>query len=142
MSAFIGRSYATVIHPLHAVFLAGSVPLFIGAAMSDAAYAATYQIQWNNFASWLLVGALLFSGLALPFLAMDLLRASRRAPGSPAYAVVLLATWIVGFVDALVHARDAWAGMPGGLVLSVVAALLACVGAWFGFHGRRPGVPA
>jgi uncharacterized membrane protein len=142
VSAFIGRRYAAVIHPLHAVVLAGSVPLFLGAALSDAAYVATYQVQWSNFASWLLVGGLICSGIALLFLAIDLFRASRRAPGILAYAIVLLATWVLGFIDALVHARDAWAGMPAGLVLSVIVTLLGCAGTWFGFRGRRPGVPA
>ena len=46
--------------PLHATLLAGSVPLFLGALLSDVAYYQTYQIQWSNFASWLIAGAELF----------------------------------------------------------------------------------
>jgi uncharacterized membrane protein len=39
----------------------------------------------------------------------------------------------VAFVNALMHARDAWASMPIGLVLSVIVAVLACVATWLGF---------
>ena len=53
------------IHPLHAALLAGTVPLFLGALLSDIAYARTYEIQWANFASWLIVGGLV-SGEAIP----------------------------------------------------------------------------
>lgn len=137
MSALIDRRYAAVIHPLHAVLLAGTVPLYLGAALADAAYAGTFQIQWNNFASWLLAGGLLLNAVALLFLLADVLRASRRARGLGAYAVAMLAAGVVAFIGALVHARDAWASMPAGLVLSVVAALLACIATWFGFRGRR-----
>lgn len=35
--------------------------------------------------------------------------------------------WLLGLLDSLIHARDAWASMPYGLVLSVLATL--CIGA-------------
>jgi uncharacterized membrane protein len=37
------------------------------------------------------------------------------------------------------HARDAWASMPAGLWMSVIAALLACVATWLGFRSLRLG---
>ena len=46
---------------LHAILLAGSVPLFLGALLSDIAYYQSYQIQWANFASWLIAGGLFFA---------------------------------------------------------------------------------
>nr|MBF0684093.1 hypothetical protein [Pseudomonas sp.] len=140
MAVIIERRYAEMIHPLHAVLLAGTIPLFLGAVLSDWAYASSYHIQWNNFASWLIVGGLFFAGIALVFAIVDLLRTHRRARGIGLYALVLLATWVVGFFNALMHARDAWAGMPAGLILSVVTLVLACVATWFGFHTRRIGV--
>jgi uncharacterized membrane protein len=133
----IERPYSTVIHPLHAVLLAGTVPLFLGAALSDAAYASSYEIQWSNFASWLIVGGLAFAGIALIFAAVDLCRANRRARGIALYAMVLLITWIVGLFNALMHARDAWASMPIGLVLSVIVVVLTCVATWLGFGNSR-----
>lgn len=131
--------YSQTIHPLHAVLLAGSIPLFLGAALSDIAYGATYQIQWSNFSSWLIAGGLLLAGLCLVFALWDLVRARHRANGVGLYSVVLLAAWVTGFANALVHAKDAWASMPVGLVLSVVVTLLAGVAAWQAFAHRRAG---
>ncbi|MDS1142313.1 DUF2231 domain-containing protein [Pusillimonas sp. SM2304] len=133
MAVMIERRYSEVIHPLHALLLAGTIPLFLGAALSDAAYAATYEIQWNNFASWLTAGGLVFGAAALVFAIIDLCRAHRRARGAAIYAGLLLLMWVLGFFNALIHARDAWAGMPAGLNLSVIVTVLACAVAWFGF---------
>ncbi len=128
------------IHPLHAFLLAGCVPLFIGALLSDWAYSSTYEIQWTNFGSWFLVGALVLAGFALLWAFIDLLRADRDWRGRPLiYFVLLLAAWILGFIDALVHAKDAWAKMPEALILSVIVAILALVASWLGFSTWRAG---
>lgn len=133
---FEHRHYLTV-YPLHAVFLAGTIPLFLGAALSDVAYARSFDIQWSNFASWLIVGGLIFGAIALVFAIVDLFRPELRARGSIPYFVILLAMWVVGFFNALMHARDAWAVMPTGLVLSVIVTVLACVATWLGFRTPR-----
>jgi len=133
----IESRYSSAIHPLHAVLLAGTVCLFLSATLSDAAYAASYEIQWNNFASWLIVGGLITAGVALIFALVDLARPQRRVQGIIAYAGILLITWVIGFFNALMHARDAWASMPAGLVLSVIVTLLAGVATWFGFATPR-----
>lgn len=127
------------LHPLHAVLLAGTVPLYLGALLSDIAYGQSHQIQWSNFASWLIAGALVIGGAVLAWALVDLVRGRRAGGGRPLYCVLVLATWIAGFIDALVHARDAWAMMPMGLVLSAVATLLACIATWVGFSGWRTG---
>ena len=46
------------LHPLHAILLAFPLPLFLGALLSDAAYRASFHVQWHNFASWLIAGGL------------------------------------------------------------------------------------
>ena len=119
----------------HAFLLAAAVPLFLGALGADYAYWATYQIEWSNFASWLLAGALAVGALALLAGLAALLRAARVR------LLVLLqaATWAIGFWAALVHARDAWAVMPTGMVLSALAALLSIASAWRAFSTRRAG---
>lgn len=142
MAVVVERSYSQAIHPLHAVLLAGTIPLFLGATLGDAAYAATYEIQWKNFASWLLVGGLVLAAIALIFAIIDLFRADRRARGIVPYVLLLLATCVVGLLDALMHARDAWASMPAGLALSVVVTLLACAATWVGFRRPRIGETA
>jgi len=139
MAIIIERRYSEAIYPVHAVFLAGIVPLFLGAALSDWAYMSSYHIQWSNFASWLIVGGLIFTGITLVFALIDLCRAHRRARGILPYFIVLLAVLVVGFFNALMHARDAWAAMPGGMILSVITTLLAILAVWLGFCTPRMG---
>lgn len=131
--------YRTALHPLHAVLLAGTIPLFLGALLSDIAYFRSYQIQWSNFASWLLAGALLLSGLALLCALIGLFRRDRRQGPALMYFVMLLAAWILGFFNALIHARDAWAIMPGALVLSALVTILALAAVWLGLFSLRDG---
>lgn len=125
--------------PLHAILLAGTVPLFLGALLSDIAYFRTFQIQWSNFAAWLIAGGLLFCGLALLFALVNLIRADRKAGRPVLYFLLLVVTWVLGLFNAFEHAKDAWAVMPTGLVLSIIVTLLACVAAWIGFTNLRSG---
>lgn len=134
------RAPSMPIHPVHAVFLAGVIPLFAGALLSDIAYFRTYEIQWQNFASWMLAGGLVMAGVALVF-AFAGLAPARRTPARVLYLVVLAVTWIIGFFNALHHARDAWASMPAGLVMSVIITLLAIAAAWIAFCPPRLGEP-
>jgi uncharacterized membrane protein len=111
---------------MHAVLVCAALPLLIGALLCDWAYARTYQVQWTNFASWLIAGGLVFVGLALLWAAVDVLRSSAtRHRRGVIYLLLLLASFVLGFVDALVHAKDGWAAMPTGLVLSAVVLVLA-----------------
>jgi len=121
---------------LHTILLAGSVPLFLGALASDIAYSQTYQIQWSNFASWLIAGGELFAGLALLCALVNLVRASQKSGAVLTYFVLLLVTWVLGLVNAFQHAKDAWAMMPTGLVLSAIVFLLICLTAWVGLQPR------
>ncbi|MGF6391219.1 DUF2231 domain-containing protein [Pseudomonas plecoglossicida] len=125
--------------PLHGILLAGTVPLFLGALLSDIAYFKSYQIQWSNFAAWLIAGGLLFCGLALLFALVNLVRAERKAGRPTLYFLLLLVTWVLGLVNAFEHAKDAWAVMPAGLVLSLIVTLLACVTACLGMSNLRSG---
>jgi len=124
--------------PLHALLLGGALALFLGALLSDIAYSKTFEIQWNNFASWLIAGGLVVAALAL-VCALFGLAPSRRTPGTILHVLFLLAAWVVGFFNALMHARDAWASMPGGLVMSVVVVLLGIIATWFGTRAPRSG---
>lgn len=139
MAATVDRFHQAPLHPVHAVLLAAALPLFLGALLSDVAYASSYQVQWINFASWLIAGALVLSGFALFWALIALLRADRRGRHALSYIVLLLATWLLGLLNALVHARDAWATMPAGLILSAIIAVLALVATWIGFSSLRAG---
>jgi len=125
--------------PVNAVLVAGATSLFAGALLSDIAYFRSYEIQWNNFSSWLLAGGLLVAAFAFLWSIVELFRTRWRVWPAVAYSVLLLATWILGFVDALVHAKDAWATMPGSLVLSAIVVALACVSLAVAWAGLRTG---
>ncbi len=135
MTSIADRTRPWSIHPFHAVFLAGALPLFLSALLADYAYWSDHEIQWSNFASWLLIGAMMMTSIALVCEIVALIRGTRNF----IYLLVLVAAWIVGLFDALHHGRDAWAIMPVALVLSVVASVLALVATWIGFSHLRAG---
>ncbi len=132
-------SYRHLPGPIHTVLIAGTVPLFLGAMLSDIAYAETYQIQWSNFASWLIVGGMVFCGLALLCALVNLLKANRKAGRAMTYFLLVLATWVLGLLNAFEHAKDAWATMPSSLVLSVIVTSLTCATTYLALTGIRSG---
>ncbi len=124
------------LNPVRALLLGLPISLFLGALLSDIAYYRTYELQWANFAAWLIAGALLLSAIFLVVALIDLVR--RRADGHPRLMFILVAAmWFLGFFNALVHARDGWASMPTGLILSVIVTLLALAAAWAGLFGTH-----
>lgn len=128
------------LHPVHAVLLASTLPLFLGALLSDWAYWLNSVIQWINFAAWLNAGAMVFTGLALAWAVIDFFRADRGRERRPAlYLLLLITTFVVGFITALIHAKDAWATMPAALILSLITFVLALATVWVGFSTLRPG---
>jgi uncharacterized membrane protein len=131
--------YSPSLHPLHAFLLAGAVTLFVSALLSDIAYFNTAEIQWKNFTSWLQAGGLVFTGLAILWAVADLFRTVASKARALIYAVLLIATFVLGFIDELVHAKDAWATMPEGLVLSAIVAVLAVAATLLGFSSLRAG---
>ena len=130
----------TPLHPVQAVLLGGMLALFTGALASDYAYSQSYQIQWANFASWLNAGALVFCGFALLWALIDLLSAARRGLRGWSFAGLLLAAFTIGLIGALLHSRDAWAMMPGGIIASAFTLLAAAAATWTGFSAVRAGV--
>jgi uncharacterized membrane protein len=121
------------LHPLHAILLGGTLPAFLGALLTDVAYYSSYEIQWKNFASWLIVGGLVFCGFALLASLVGLARRTPRRGRRGIYVILLLTTFVLGLVNAFVHAGDAWASMPAGLALSVIVAVLAVAAAVLGY---------
>ncbi len=121
------------LHPLHALLLAFPVTFFVAALLSDIAYLKSAEMQWSNFASWHLVGALVFGGFTLVW-ALTLAIARRRTPiGRRArfYAAMLGGMWLAGLVNAFQHSRDGWSSVGTlGLVLSIASACLALAAGW------------
>lgn len=128
------------LHRLRTLLVAGGLPLFLGVLLCDIAYANSNQVQWKNFASWLNAGALLLSGLALLWAVIGLIGADRGRRSSVLCAALLLVGWVLGFVNSLVHAKDAGATLPEGLVLAVLVFALVAAASWLGLAADRPEV--
>ena len=126
------------LHPLHAILHGGAVSLFLGVLFADVAYFNTYEVQWKNFASWLLVGALLFGGLTALWALVTLARVGWRVRRSAVYLLILLAAFFLGLVNAFVHAADAWASMPRGLILSAIVTALVLAATWLAIFDPAP----
>jgi uncharacterized membrane protein len=127
----MNASTRQAVHTLRATLVTGAIPLFLGALLSDWAYASTYEVQWIKFASWLIAGALVFTGLAVLWVIVDAFRTSVPAARRQWVGVSLLAaTFLLGFLNALTHGKDGWAAMPLGLILSIVVFVLAVAAAW------------
>jgi uncharacterized membrane protein len=126
-------------HPLHAFLLGGAGCFLVSALLSDWAYHSSHEIQWKNFAAWLIIGALVLAGFAMLWALIDIFRARSDRRRLVLYFVLLLAAWICGFVNELVHAKDAWASMPEALILSVITAVLATVATVLAFSTNRSG---
>lgn len=107
------------------MLLGAANAFMVSGFLSDWAYLGSTEIQWKNFAGWLLIGGLVFTSFALLWTLVDLARLPLgRRPRLVAF-VLLLAAFVLGIVDELVHAKDAWASMPEALILSGVVAVLA-----------------
>jgi uncharacterized membrane protein len=132
-----GARQAGPIHPLFAFLLAGAVPLFLGALLSDLAYGSSAEIQWSNFAAWLIQGAMVFTGFALLWSLVALLRARPRRGWPLLCFVLLLAAFGLGIVDSFVHARDAFAIIPAAPILSGIVTAIVILAALVGFSTLR-----
>ncbi|WP_093019299.1 DUF2231 domain-containing protein [Sphingobium sp. YR768] len=121
------------LHPLHGLLLAFPVALFTVALLTDIAYLQTAEIQWTNFSSWLIAGALLAGALVLVWSIILAIVARRRAhrQRSLIYAGLIAIMWIAGLVNAFKHSQDAWSSVGvTGLILSIISAVFALAASW------------
>lgn len=124
--------------PLHAMLVPFPIACFTGALLADIAYYNSGgQVQWANFAQWLLAFGVLFGVIAASFGMIDLFRTPRGArPTAAWFHFAGSATMLtLGLFNNFVHSRDGWTGVvPTGLTLSVltVVALI-----FTGFLGHR-----
>ncbi len=123
---------------MHSTLAFSALPLFLGALLGDWAYAQSFQVQWLNFAAWLNAGGLAMAGLALLWALVDVLRSrDTRHRRSWIYLSLLVASFVIGLVNALVHGQDGWAAMPTGLVLSLIVLVLAAAATVIGLSGLQ-----
>jgi uncharacterized membrane protein len=109
-------------HPIHPMLMPVPIVCFVGALLTDIAYAMTAQMMWANFSAAL-------AGL-FDFLSGRLIRS--RAPAWP-YVIGNLAALVISFFNALVHTRDAWTSVvPTGLILSAIVVVILAITGWLG----------
>lgn len=125
--------------PVHAILLAGTLPLALGALLADWAYFDTQTIQWINFAAWLTAGTAVFTGLALLWAAGAAIFGAAPDRQGVIYLLLVLVMFGLAVLNALVHTRDGWGTMPDGLVLSGLIALLSVAATFVGFAQPRSG---
>lgn len=133
------RPLGPVGHPLYAALLPIPIICFTGALLTDLAYLASADMMWLDFSSWLLLAGLVAGGFAGLLLIIELFRAGRARSGAlSTHFVLLLSAWIVEVFNSFFHARDGWTAVaPTGLILSVIATVLALVAGWFWQSARR-----
>ena len=125
---------------MHALLLAFPIAFFSGALLSDLTYLNSAEIQWSNFASWMIVGALVFGALVVLWAALSLFGHRRDAGRTRAltYFVLVLIMWIAGLINAFKHSQDAWSSVgTAGVLLSVVSTLAALAAGWILYSGGR-----
>jgi uncharacterized membrane protein len=123
-------------HPIHPMLVPFPIACFVGALLTDIAYAATANMMWANFSAWLLTVGLIIGVLAaiagvIDFLSNRLIRSQR-----PAWPHMLgnLLVLVLSTFNVFVHSRDAWTSVvPTGLVLSAIVALILPVTGWLGW---------
>jgi uncharacterized membrane protein len=124
-------------HPIHPMLVPIPIAGFVGALLTDLVYAATADMQWAVFSSWLLVVGLVGAGLAATAGLIDFLgeRRIRRLRPAWIHAVGNVAAVLVALVNAFVHSRDGWTSVvPTGLLLSIVTVLILLVTGWNGWE--------
>lgn len=124
---------------LHLFLLGGATSFLVTGLLSDWAYFSSYEIQWKNSASWLIIGGLVFGGFALLWALIDLIPTDHGRGRRIIYSLLLLTVWILGFIDELIHAKDAWGSMPDAIIVSGIVAALAIAAAGLGFSTIRAG---
>ena len=122
--------------PIHAMLVPFPIVCFVGALVTDIAYANTANLQWSNFSAWLLAVGTLFAGIAAMFGAIDWFFGTRKG-GRPLigwiHMIANLVLFVVALFNNLVHARDGWtAVVPAGLTLSAITVLLLIVSGHLG----------
>jgi uncharacterized membrane protein len=122
-------------HPLHPMLVPFPIVCFVGALVTDIAYARTAETMWADFSAWLLVVGMITGVLAgiaglIDFLGNPLIRAHRLAW---LHMIGNLIALLLALLNTFVHTRDAWTSVvPTGLILSLIVVLILGVTGWLG----------
>jgi uncharacterized membrane protein len=123
-------------HPIHAMLVPIPIVCFVGALVTDIAYAVTAEMMYADFSAWFLLVGFIFGVLAaiaglIDFLSNRQIRA--QAPAWP-HLIGNLLVLILAFFNNLIHTRDAWTSVvPVGLILSIITVLILPITGWLGW---------
>jgi uncharacterized membrane protein len=109
---------------------------FIGALVTDIAYAVTAEMMYADFSAWFLLVGFIFGVLAAIAGLIDFLsnRQIRAQPPAWPHMIGNLIVLILAFFNNLIHTRDAWTSvMPVGLILSIITVLILPITGWLGW---------
>jgi uncharacterized membrane protein len=115
--------------PLHPLTVSIPITCFVGALLTDIAYAQTALLQWANFSAWLLAFGVAFGVIAGVLGAIDFSNPEvrRKAPAWP-HAIGNGIALIVALFNCFVHSRDGWTSVvPTGLTLSAITVAIMLV---------------
>lgn len=124
-------------HPIHPMLIPIPIVCFIGALVTDIAYALTAEMMYADFSAWLLLVGIVFGVLAaiaglIDFFGNRLIR--QQAPAWP-HLIGNFAVLVLAFFNNLIHTRDAWTSVvPVGLILSVITVIILPVTGWLGWE--------
>ncbi|MEO8547088.1 MAG: DUF2231 domain-containing protein [Sphingomicrobium sp.] len=122
-------------HPIHPMLVPFPIVGFIGALLTDIAYARTANIMWANFSIWLITGGLVMAALAAIAGLTDYFGDTRirNAPPALPHMLINITVVVIELFNAFVHSRDGWTSVvPTGLILSIIAVALLAVSGWLG----------
>jgi uncharacterized membrane protein len=122
-------------HPIHPMLVPFPITCFVGAFITDIAYAESTDVMWSDFSIWLLAAGLLTGALAAIAGVTDFIGSSRIRALRPAWPHALgnSLALLLSLVNAFVHSRDGYtAVVPTGIILSGIVVLILLVTGWLG----------
>jgi uncharacterized membrane protein len=130
-------------NPLHPLLASIPFTCFTGALLTDIAYWRSANMQWANFAAWLLAAGLFVAVFAVIVGVIDFLsdRRVRDLGLTWMYACGNALALGLEIVNSFIHSRDAYTSVvPMGLILSVLAVMIMLATGWMGwelvYHNR------
>jgi uncharacterized membrane protein len=124
---------AGVVGAIYLLLFPIPVLCFVGALVTDIAYSSTAYLMWLHFSEWLIATGIAFGALAAVVLVIEFFASGTIRNGRVGWThlVLFFAALIVEVFNAFVHTIDGWtAVVPGGMILSILGALLALAAVW------------
>lgn len=140
MASRIHSRSAVDLSTLYSVLVQFPAVCFVGALITDVAYAKTYNFQWETFSIWLLTFGCVMAGFAGLVAMIDFFgnRQFRNQRWAWPHALLALLAAILSVLNAFVHSRDGYtAVVPDGLTLSAIVVCLMLVVRWLGWSMER-----